>query len=335
MTEQTDPQAPSRLARRLRAGQVVVTAEINPPRHAGGEAVRRQARTLRGVVDAANVTDCTRGIVRMSATAAALLVREEGVEPIMEMTCRDRNRIALQAEVLGAGALGIPNLLCLTGDHQRFGDQPEAKGVFDLDSVQLLWLVRTLKLGTLLNGRPLQGAPRLFVGCVENPVAEPVEYRAARLRKKAAAGAQFCQTQLIYDVAAFARFMADVRRLDLHRRLFILAGVGPIRSARALRFMREHVPGLVIPEAVARRIERAAPARQDEEGIRLCVEIIEQVRAIEGVAGVHIMAPEWEEAVPEIVARAGLQPRVALGEREGQPVGVEGAGMAGASRAMG
>jgi methylenetetrahydrofolate reductase (NADPH) len=308
---------------RLRRGDFVVTCELGPPRGSDPRRISEKARLLRGWVDAANLTDGQGAVVRMSPLAASRLCLEAGLEPVMQLGCRDRNRIALQAEVLGASALGIPNLLCLTGDHQRFGDHPEAKGVFDLDSVQLLWLVRTLKLGTLLNGRPLQGAPRLFVGCVENPVAEPVEYRAARLRKKAAAGAQFCQTQLVYDVAAFARFMADVRRLDLHRRIFILAGVGPIRSARALRFMREHVPGLVVPEAVARRIEGAAPARQAEEGIRLCVEIIEQVRAIEGVAGVHIMAPEWEEVVPEIVARAGLEPRVALEEREVQAVGVE------------
>lgn len=297
------------LERVLRSGGFAVTCELGPPRGANAENVLNKARKLQPWVDAANLTDGQGAVVRMSSLAASRLCLDAGLEPILQLQCRDRNRIALQAEVLGAGALGIPNLVCLTGDHQRFGDHPEAKGVFDLDSVQFLYLVSKLRKGTLLNDRPLTAAPNLFLGCVENPFAAPLEFRAVRLGKKIQAGARFCQTQIIYDVATFARFMAQARDLGLTRRAFILAGVGPIRSAQAVKFMRDSVPGLVIPDAIVRRMERTPADQQAEEGVRICLEVIEQVRAIPGLAGVHIMAPSWESIVPEIVERAGLKDR--------------------------
>jgi methylenetetrahydrofolate reductase (NADPH) len=304
----------SRLHAVLLGGQFAVTAEIGPPRGATLAGIRRRARLLRGWIDAANITDGQSAVVRLASWAGCVALLEEGVEPVMQLQCRDRNRIALQADLLGAAAVGIPNVLLLTGDHQRFGDHPDARGVFDLDSVQLIWTARTMRdHGRLLSGRTLSSAPRWFIGAVENPFAAPQRYRAERLGKKVAAGAQFVQTQFVFDVPAFARWMARVRELGLHERCFILAGVGPVRSLRALEHMRREVPGLHVPEAVVRRMHAVPEDRVAEEGIALCAEIIQQVRDIPGVAGVHIMAFGWEEAVPDILTRAGLGQRSQAG----------------------
>jgi methylenetetrahydrofolate reductase (NADH) len=225
----------------------------------------------------------------------------------MQMTCRDRNRIALQSDLLGASALGIRNILVMTGDHPKFGDHPGAKPVFDLDSVQLLWTLRTMRdQHVLLSGRKLDPAPDCFLGAVENPFAPPVEFRADRLGKKVAAGAQFVQTQFVFDVPAFARWMAQVRDLGLTEHCAILAGVGAVRSIKALDYMQSHVPGVEVPDHVFQRLRKVPPAQQTAEGIKLAAEIVQQVAEIPGVAGVHLLVAGNEQAVPAILDRAGL-----------------------------
>ena len=318
MTDQTKPlqEAPSRLARRLRAGQVVVTAEINPPRHAGGDPVRAQARVLRGVVDAANVTDCTRAIVRMSATAAALLVREEGVEPIMEMTCRDRNRIALQSELLGLSALGLHNVLLLTGDDPSGGDHPDAKPVFDLNGTDLLAAADRLRReGTLLAGRQVAHPPVLFLGAAGDPARDLAQPDRMTLAAKAAAGADFVQTQPAFDVDRFAQWVALARDQGLHERLAILAGVFLLDSARRAEFLKTSVPGIVMPDAIPARLAAAADA--PAEGVRLAIEQVEQLLAIEGVRGIHLMGIEATEGFAAVVQGSSLARHVAAGERTG------------------
>jgi methylenetetrahydrofolate reductase (NADPH) len=291
----------------LRRGDFAVTAEIGPPRSATLEPVRRKARLLREWVDAANVTDNQAAVARLASWAGCLGLLREGVEPVMQQQCRDRNRIALQTDLLGAWAVGIPNVVLMSGDHQKHGDHPEAKGVFDLDSVQLVWAARTMRdRARLLSDRELMTPPRWLIGAVENPFAPPQEYRAERLGKKVAAGAQFVQTQLIYDVSVFARWMAKVRDLGLDRRCFVLAGVGPIKSMRALERMRHDIPGMYVPDEVARRLAGVPADRVAAEGLAICAEVIQQVRELPGVAGIHVMAVGWEQAVPEILERAGV-----------------------------
>ena len=300
----------SGLRRRLEAGGFAVTAEIGPPRGADADAVRRTAAALRGWVDAVNVTDNQGAHVRMASWAASLLARDAGVEPIMQLTCRDRNRIALQSDLIAAAAVGIPNVLLLTGDHPSAGDHPGAAPVFDLDSAQLLWIASLMRdEGRLLSGRPLRPAPSWFVGAVENPAAPPAELRAGRLGKKIAAGARFIQTQYVFDVDAFAAWMARVRDLGLHERCHILAGVGPIRSRRALDHLDHKVPGVSVPAAVRRRLEAVPEDRFADEGLALCAETITRLGDIPGVAGVHIMAPGHENGIPELLTRAGLTHR--------------------------
>jgi methylenetetrahydrofolate reductase (NADPH) len=298
------------LRARLASGAFAVTAEISPPRGADPGALLRKAEPLRGWVDAVNVTDNAGAHVRMASWAGSLLAAQAGIEPVMQLTCRDRNRLALQSDLLAAWAVGIPNVLLMTGDHPKFGDDPGAAPVFDLDSVQLLWAARTMREeGRLISGRELTSRPGWLIGTVENPFAPPAGFRAARLAKKAAAGAEFVQTQFVFDVAAFGRWMAEVRDLGLDQRCRIIAGVGPVRSLRALDHMRTGVPGLYIPDEVDRRL-RAVPADEvADEGTRICAEIIEQVRAIPGVSGVHVMAPGYEHAIPGILERAGLPRR--------------------------
>jgi methylenetetrahydrofolate reductase (NADPH) len=290
----------------LAEGRFAVTAEIGPPRGANPEAIRRAARILQGWVDAANITDNQGAMVRMSSWAGSLIALQEGVEPVMQLVCRDRNRMALQADLLGAAALGIPNVLLLTGDHPRFGDHPDARGVFDLDSVQLVWTARTMRdEGKLLSGLELRPPPRWTIGAVENPFAPPVRFRAERLGKKVAAGADFVQTQYVFDLAQFRAFMQAARDLGLTDRCAILAGVGPIRSRRALERMGQ-IPGIVIPPEVRSRLLGVPEERFLAESITICAEIVRAVREIPGVRGVHIMAFGLEEAVAEIAERAGL-----------------------------
>jgi methylenetetrahydrofolate reductase (NADPH) len=301
--------SPSRFRAALESGAFTVTAEISPPRGAATDAIRRKVTPLRDWVAAVNITDNQGSFARLSSLAGSLAALAAGAEPIMQLTCRDRNRIALQSELLSASALGIHNVLTMTGDHPRFGDHPDAKPVFDLDSVQLLWVARTMRdEGRLLSGRALKPPPSLYLGAVENPFAPPTGFRAARLGKKIAAGAQFVQTQYVFDVPAFADWMSQVRDLGLHERCHILAGVGPITSLRALSHLEHSVPGVHVPPDVARRLRGVPADATAREGVALCAETIAALRQIPGVAGVHVMAAGSESRIPAILEDAGLAP---------------------------
>jgi 5,10-methylenetetrahydrofolate reductase len=300
----------SNLASVLAIGHFAVAAELSPPKGISLEQIARNAQILRHYADAVNVTDNQAASVRMASIPVAALLLKHGVEPVAQMTCRDRNRLAIQADLLGASALGIRNLLCLSGDHGIWGDHPDAKNVYDLDSIHLIRLVRNLtEHGRLDNGRSISPAPQFFSGAAANPFAPPYDYRPSRLAKKVAAGARFVQTQLIYNVERFKSYMARVRDLGLHEQVYILAGVGPIKSVGQARFMATKVAGMEVPEGIVARMANTPKAAQPEEGIRICVEIIQQLREIPGVAGLHVMAVHWAEAVPEIVTRVGLYPR--------------------------
>ena len=293
---------------RLVSGGFAVTAEISPPRGADTAPIKATAALLRDWVDAVNITDNQGSNVRLASWAGSLAAMAAGLEPVMQMTCRDRNRIALQSDLLGASALGIRNVLVMTGDHPKFGDHPEAKPVFDLDSVQLLWTLRHMRdQGVVLSGRPLNPPPDCFLGAVENPFAPPAAFRAERLGKKVAAGAQFVQTQFVFDTGVFGQWMAQVRDLGLHERCYILAGVGAVRSRRALDFMRDKVPGVQVPDDVYRRLRGVPADRTAAEGARLAAETIQQLAAIDGVAGVHLLMAGNEQAVPGILDGAGVR----------------------------
>jgi methylenetetrahydrofolate reductase (NADPH) len=302
--------AGSRLEQVLRAGAFAVTAEINPPDSADPLQIIEHADALAPACDAINVPDGSGANVHIGALSVSALLIRHGIEPVLQLTCRDRNRIALQADLLGGAALGIRNVLCLTGDGIEAGDQPDAKPVFDIDSIALIEAARIMRDDArFVNGRPLEGAPRLFIGAAENPFAPPLDFRPLRLSKKIEAGADFIQMQFCFDVPRLEEFMRTARDLGLHERAFILVGLGPLRSARSAEWMRSHVPGVVIPNSVTRRLSSLPESRQQEEGIRICVETIEQAREIAGVRGIHIMAYRHEEVVSEIVAQAGLLPR--------------------------
>jgi methylenetetrahydrofolate reductase (NADPH) len=310
----------SRLERVLRSGRFAVTAELNPPDSADPHAVYDRALVLASVCDAINATDASGANVHMSSVGMCALLTRAGYEPVMQVSCRDRNRIAIQGDLLGAAAMGVRNVLCLTGDGVQAGDQPEAKPVFDLDSSSLLRTARVLRdEGRFLSGRPLETRPAFFLGAAENPFAPPYDFRALRMAKKIEAGAEFFQTQFCFDVVRLRAFMAEVRRLGLHQRAHLLIGVGPLRSARAAEWTRTHVPGVVIPDEVIRRLRGVPPDRQAEEGKRLCIDIIQQVREIEGVHGVHVMAYRQEELVAEIIEAAGLLPRRAIPSDRSMP----------------
>jgi methylenetetrahydrofolate reductase (NADPH) len=300
----------SHLATVLEAGEFAVAAELSPPRGVNLEAIARDANILAEYADAVNVTDNQAASVRMSSIAVSALLIQHGIEPVVQMTCRDRNRLAIQSDLLGAAALGARNVLCLSGDHGKWGDHPHAKNVYDLDSVHLLRLVRNMVENSCLdNGKNIKPAPNFFIGAVANPFAPPYEYRPYRLAKKVAAGARFIQTQLIYNVDRFRTYMQQVNDLGLDEKVYIFAGVGPFKSVRTAEFMATKVAGMDVPQALVDRMAKTPKAAQPEEGIRICTEIIEQVREIPGVAGLHIMAVHWADSVPEIVSRAGLYPR--------------------------
>ena len=314
----------SNLERVLTAGHFAVTAELGPPKSADAEVVRRKARILKGYADAFNVTDGQTAVVRMASWAACLIQKEEGLEPIVQMTCRDRNRIALQMDVLGVAALGIHNILSISGDHMSFGNHPQAKGVYDIDSIQFVKIVKDMRDERKFQcGEKINVEPRPFIGAACNPFAAPFDYRPYRLAKKVTAGADFIQTQIVFNVPRFAEFMKRAGDMGLLDDVYVLAGVAPIKSLGAARYMATNVPGMDVPDEYAQRMaaaisgipreeKEARRAAWKEEGINICVEIIQQVREIPGVAGVHIMAIEWESAVPIIVERAGLLPRPAL-----------------------
>jgi methylenetetrahydrofolate reductase (NADPH) len=300
----------SNIERLLEGGAFVVTSECGPPRGADPEVIRKKGNLLKGVVDAVNVTDNQTSVVRMSSLSACIILKEMGFDPILQMVCRDRNRIAIQSDILGAAALGINNILCLSGDHQSFGDHPKAKNVFDMDSIQLIQTVRTLRdEGKFLSGDEVKGKPMLFIGAAENPFADPFEIRAMRLGKKVRAGCEFLQTQCIYNLEKFSRWMEMVRDRGLHEQCAILAGVTPLKSAGMARYMKNSVPGMDVPDELIERMKDVPKEKQAEEGVKICVETIQKLREIRGVRGVHIMAIEWEEKVAEITAATGLSPR--------------------------
>ncbi len=302
----------SQLKQVLESGRFAVTAECGPPKGADPQMVLRKAEQLRGKVDGVNVTDNQTAIVRMSSLAACALIKSAGLDPVLQMVVRDRNRIALQSDVLGASALGIRNVLCLSGDHQCFGNQPQAVGVFDLDSTQFLQVVRTMRdEGTILGGEPLSHPPQVFIGAAANPFADPLAFRVVRLAKKIAAGAEFIQTQCIFNLDRFETWLKMANDKGLTEKAHILGGVTPLKSAGMAKYMKGKVAGMDVPDAVVKRMEGVPKERQREEGLRICVETIEHLKALPGVKGVHIMAIEWEEAVGEIVERAGLLPRPA------------------------
>ncbi len=319
----------SNLERVLAAGHFAVTAEIGPPMDCNGDVVLEKARLLRGYADAFNITDCQTAVVRMSSIASAVLVMREGLEPIAQMTCRDRNRIAIQADPLGAAALGVRNCLCIAGDHQSFGaagrlkGHPGAKNVYDVDSIQLVAILKGLRdEGRQQGGDEIEQRPPLWIGAVWTPMGDPIEFRPRRLAKKVAAGADFVQTQGIYDMQLFRQQMKRARDMGLHEKTAILAGIIVPRNLGMLRYMDAAVAGVSVPQELMARMSAARKAagddkaqarrNQEEEGTKIAVELIEQARETEGVRGVHIQAIEWEQKVPEIVERAGLVPRPTL-----------------------
>ena len=300
----------SKLERILRSGQFAVTGECGPPRGADAEVIRKKCQLLKNNADAFNITDNQTSVVRMSSISSAVVMMEEGLEPVMQMVCRDRNRIAIQSDILGGAALGIKNMLCLSGDHQKFGDHPQAKNVFDLDSIQLIKTVRQMSdEGKFLSGDEIKGIPRLFIGAAENPFADPFEIRVPRLAKKVAAGVEFIQTQCIFNIGKFKEWMKGVVDRGLHEKVFILGGVTPFKSFGMASYMAKNVPGMDVPDELLKRMKETPKENQAEEGIKIAVETIQQLREIKGVAGVHIMAIEWEEKVGEIAQKAGLLPR--------------------------
>ena len=299
----------SRLENVLTEGHFAVTAELGPPRNAGPEVIKKKAQYCLGNVDGVNITDNQTAIVRMSSIGAAAIAISCGLEPVVQMVCRDRNRIAIQSDILGAAAIGVKNILCLSGDHQKFGDHPEAANVFDVDSMQLIDIVRKMRDDKqLLSGfRMEQDEPKLFIGAVENPFADPFEFRVVRLAKKIEAGADFIQTQCVFDIDKFARWMELVVKEGLHKKVYILAGLTPVRSHKALTYMKNNVAGMSIPDELITRMESAEDAK--EEGIKICLEMIEKIKKIEGVSGIHLMPIGWESITPVILERAGLLPR--------------------------
>jgi len=302
--------AESRLESVLDNQFFTVTAECGPPRGADPEVIRKKAGLLKGCADAFNITDNQTSVVRMSSIAAAVILMQQGLEPIMQMVCRDRNRIAIQSDILGASALGIRNILCLSGDHQKFGDHPTAKNVFDLDSIQLIQTVKQMRdESKFISGEEIKSPPRLFIGAAENPFADPFELRVVRLAKKVAAGVDFIQTQCVFNLDKFEQWMRMVcdRRLD--ENVYILAGVTPLKSLGMANYIKNSVPGMDIPDELINRIKGVPKEKREEEGIAICVESIERIKKIKGVKGVHIMAIEWEEKVKEIAKRASLLPR--------------------------
>ena len=300
----------SRLAKILKAGQFAFTGELGPPRGSNVEAVREKAKPLIGMVDSVNITDNQTAMVRMSSWAAALIAIQEGLEPNYQMVCRDRNRLAMQADVLGAYAHGIINMLCLSGDHQQFGDHPNAKGVYDIDSIQLIDMVRKMRdEGQFLGGAKIDEPPQMFIGAAANPFAEPFEWRVHRLAKKIEAGADFIQTQCIYNMDKMREWVRQANDMGLADKVYILAGVTPMKSLGMARYMKAKVPGMDVPDEIIKRLQGVDKKKQADEGIKIACEQIEEFKEMQGVAGVHLMAIEWEHRVPEIAELAGVLPR--------------------------
>jgi len=305
-----DVKTNSRLEKVLKSGQLAVTSECGPPRSSAPEGIIKKGELIKNHVDVINVTDNQTSVTRLCSLAACVHLKLQGLDPVLQMVVRDRNRIALQSDILGAASFGISNILCLSGDHQSFGDNPQAQNVFDIDSMQLVQTVRRMRdEGKFLSGDEIKVPPNMFVGAAANPFADPFKIRVPRLAKKVAAGAEFIQTQCIYNVDKFELWMEQVRDRGLHEKVFILAGITPMRSVGMAKYLRKSVPGMDVPEALINRMAGVEKEKQAAEGITIAVETIQRLKEVKGVAGFHIMAIEWEEKVPEIVERAGLFPR--------------------------
>jgi len=301
---------PSKLEKILASGQLAVTSEVGPPRGSDPKHIEEKANLIRNHVDAINITDNQTSVTRLCSLAACIRLKLMGLEPVLQMVTRDRNRIALQSDILGAASFDIYNILCLSGDHQSFGDCAQGQNVHDIDSMQLIQTVRRMRdEGKFLGGADIDRPPRMFVGAAANPFADPFEIRVMRLAKKVAAGAEFIQTQCIYNLDKFERWVQMARDRGLTENVHILAGVTPLKSAGMARYMKNRVPGMDVPDEVVKRIAGVPKEKQPEEGIAICVETIERLKTVPGIHGFHIMAIEWEEKVPEIVERAGLYPR--------------------------
>jgi methylenetetrahydrofolate reductase (NADPH) len=302
---------PSKLEKIIAAGHYAVTSECGPPRDGRSDVVEHKAGLIAKHVDAINVTDNQTAVVRQCSLAACIRLKLLGLEPVLQMVTRDRNRIAMQSDLLGATSFGINNVLCLTGDHQRFGDHPSSANVFDMDSTRLIQTVKLMRdEGQLLSGFEMkEGRPQMFIGAAENPFADPFEIRVLRLAKKVAAGAQFIQTQCIYNMAKFKLWMQGVCDMGLHEQVAVLAGLTPMKNVGMAKYMKNRVPGIDVPDDIIKRLAGVPKEKQAEEGIQICLEQIEELKQVQGIRGFHIMAIEWEEKVPEIVERAGLFPR--------------------------
>ena len=301
---------PSRLEKILAAGHLAVTSECGPPRGSDSEVITKKAEMIKDYVDAINITDNQTSMTRLCSLAACIRLKLMGLEPVLQMVVRDRNRIALQSDILGAASFDIHNILCLSGDHQKFGDSSQGQNVFDLDSMQLIQAVRLMRdEGKFLGGDDIVRPPQMFVGAAANPFADPFEIRVPRLAKKIAAGVEFIQTQCIYNLDKFELWMKQARDRGLHEKVYILAGVTPFKSAGMAKYMKNRVPGMDVPDEVVQQMSGVPKEKQAEEGINICVETIQRLKEVEGVRGFHIMAIEWEEKVPEIVERSGLYPR--------------------------
>ncbi len=300
----------SNLEKILEAGHFAFTGELGPPRGSSVEAVREKAAHLKGMVDSVNITDNQTAMVRMSSWAASLIAIQEGLEPNYQMVCRDRNRLAMQADILGASAHGIKNMLCLSGDHMQFGDHPQSKGVFDIDSTQLIGMVKKMRDDSkFLGGADINEAPKMFIGAAANPFADPFEWRVHRLAKKVAAGADFVQTQCIYNMEKMRKWVQQANDMGLTEKVYILAGITPMKSIGMARYMKQNVPGMDVPDEIINRLKGVDKKKVADEGIKIACEQIEEFKEMKGVAGVHLMAIEWEHKVPEIAEQAKMLPR--------------------------
>jgi len=300
----------SNLEKVLTAGHFAFTGELGPPRGTDAKEVREKASHLKGMVDAVNITDNQTAVVRMSSWAASIIILQEGLEPNFQMVCRDRNRLAMQSDILGAYAHGIRNMLCLSGDHQKFGDHPQAKGVFDIDSMQLIGMVKKMRdEGKFLSGTEIGHPPQIFIGAAANPFADPFEWRVHRLAKKIKAGVDFIQTQCIYNMEKFRTWVKQANDMGLTEKVYLLAGVTPMKSVGMAKYMKNNVPGMDVPDELIKRLQGVDKKLQADEGIKFACEQIEEFKQLKGVAGVHLMAIEWEHKVPEIAERAKMLPR--------------------------